>query len=56
MPPKQCLLLNGVFSLLIVIGAEAGAIIARSLGYEAMRKRFGDRLSVGLLGSQNAMM
>ena len=44
----------------IVIGAEAGAIIAfsiaRSLGYEAMKKRFGDRLSVGLLGSQNAMM
>ncbi|MCE5281050.1 MAG: TVP38/TMEM64 family protein [Deltaproteobacteria bacterium] len=43
----------------IVIGAEIGAIIAffiaRSLGYEAMRKRFGDRLSVGLLGSQNAM-
>jgi uncharacterized membrane protein YdjX (TVP38/TMEM64 family) len=43
----------------IVIGAEAGAIIAfyiaRALGYEAMRKRFGDRLSVGLLGSQNAM-
>ena len=27
----------------------------RSLGYEAMRKRFGDRLSLGLLGSQNAM-
>lgn len=46
-------------TLYIVIGAEAGAIIAffiaRSLGYEAMRKRFGDRLSVGLLGSQNAM-
>lgn len=44
----------------IVIGAEIGAIIAffiaRSLGYEAMRRRFGDRLSVGLLGSQNAMM
>jgi len=43
----------------IVIGAETGAIIAffiaRSLGYEAMEKRFGDRLSVGLLGSQNAM-
>lgn len=43
----------------IVIGAEIGAImaffIARSLGYEAMKKRFGNRLSVGLLGSQNAM-
>ena len=43
----------------VVIGAETGAIIAffiaRTLGYEAMRKRFGDRLSVGLLGSQNAM-
>jgi len=43
----------------IVIGAEIGALvafsIARSLGYEAMRRRFGDRFSVGLLGSQNAM-
>lgn len=43
----------------IVIGAEAGAMIAffiaRLLGYEAMQKRFGDRLSVGLLGSQNVM-
>lgn len=43
----------------IVIGAEIGAImaffIARSLGYEAMKERFGNRLSVGLLGSQNAM-
>lgn len=46
-------------TIYIVIGAEAGALIAffisRSLGYEVMRKRFGDRLSVGLLGSQNAM-
>lgn len=46
-------------TIYIVIGAEAGAIIAffiaRSLGYEAMRIRFGDRLSVGLLGSQNAL-
>lgn len=43
----------------IVIGAVAGAIIAffisRSLGYEAMQKRFGASLNVGLLGSQNAM-
>ncbi|MBW6486924.1 MAG: TVP38/TMEM64 family protein [Syntrophobacterales bacterium] len=46
-------------TIYIVIGAEAGAVIAffiaRSLGYEAMKKRFGNRLSVGLLGSQNAM-
>jgi uncharacterized membrane protein YdjX (TVP38/TMEM64 family) len=46
-------------TIYIVIGAEIGAIIAffiaRSLGYEVMEKRFGDRLSVGLLGSQNAM-
>jgi uncharacterized membrane protein YdjX (TVP38/TMEM64 family) len=43
----------------IVIGAELGAIIAffisRALGYEAMRRWFGDRLGVGILGSQNAM-
>jgi uncharacterized membrane protein YdjX (TVP38/TMEM64 family) len=43
----------------IVIGAVAGAIIAffisRSLGYEAMQKRFGKTLSIGLLGSQNAL-
>ncbi len=43
----------------IIIGAETGAVIAffiaRSLGYEAMKKRFGNRLSVGLLGSQNVM-
>jgi uncharacterized membrane protein YdjX (TVP38/TMEM64 family) len=43
----------------IVIGAEAGAIIAffisRSLGYEAMQERFGKTLSIGLLGSQNAL-
>lgn len=43
----------------IVIGAETGAIIAffiaRLLGYEAMKRRFGDRLSIGLFGSQNAM-
>lgn len=43
----------------IVIGAVAGAIIAffisRSLGYEAMQKRFGASLNVGLLGSQNAL-
>jgi uncharacterized membrane protein YdjX (TVP38/TMEM64 family) len=43
----------------IIIGAETGAVIAffiaRTLGYEAMKKRFGERLSVGLLGSQNAM-
>ncbi len=43
----------------IVIGAEAGAIIAffisRSLGYEAMQERFGKTISIGLLGSQNAL-
>lgn len=44
----------------IVIGAESGALIAftigRLLGYEVLRKWFGDRLSVGLFGSQNTLM
>ena len=44
----------------VVIGAEAGALvafaIARLLGREALSKWFGARLSLGLLGSQNALM
>lgn len=38
------------------IGAVAAFLIARFLGYEALHRRFGDRLSFGLAGSQNALM
>jgi uncharacterized membrane protein YdjX (TVP38/TMEM64 family) len=44
-------------TLYVVIGAELGAItafaIARFTGGETLRRWFGDRLEVGLLGSQN---
>ena len=44
----------------VLLGAEAGALaafgLARLFGYEALRRWFGDRLSIGLLGSQNALM
>lgn len=46
-------------TVITVIGAQAGAVIAfsvaRSLGAEAMRRRFGDKLTTGLAGSQNAL-
>ncbi len=45
----------------ILIGAEIGALvafaIARLLGYEVLKRWFGEeRLSLGLLGSQNTLM
>jgi uncharacterized membrane protein YdjX (TVP38/TMEM64 family) len=44
----------------VVIGAEIGALmafsIARLVGYEVLRKWLGDRLSLGHLTSQNALM
>ena len=44
----------------VLVGAEAGALIAfaiaRLVGYEALRRRFGVRLSLGLLGSQTMLM
>ena len=47
-------------TIYVILGAEAGALIAfsvaRLLGYEILRRRFGDRLSLGLLGSQNTLM
>ena len=47
-------------TLYVLVGAEIGALaafaIARWLGGETLRRWFGDRLSVGLLGSQNALM
>lgn len=46
-------------SLYVLIGAEVGALIAfglaRVLGHDTLRRWFGDRLEVGLLGSQNAL-
>ncbi len=47
-------------TLYIAIGSETGAliafIIARLVGYDVLRKWFGERLSLGLLGSQNTLM
>jgi uncharacterized membrane protein YdjX (TVP38/TMEM64 family) len=47
-------------TLYVLLGAEAGALaafgLARLLGYDVLRRWFGDRLSLGLLGSQNALM
>lgn len=44
----------------VLIGAELGALvafgIARLAGYGVLRKWFGSRLDLGLLGSQNALM
>jgi len=44
----------------VLIGAEIGALIAfavaRLVGYDILRRWFGDRLSFGLLGSQNTLM
>ena len=44
----------------VVVGAETGALvafaIARLLGYDVLRRWFGERLNMGLLGSQNALM
>ena len=46
-------------TLYILLGAEIGALaafgMARWLGGETLKRWFGDRLSVGLLGSQNAL-
>jgi len=47
-------------TLYIVIGAEIGALLAfsisRLLGYEAMQKRFGDRIKYKFLNSKNHLM
>jgi uncharacterized membrane protein YdjX (TVP38/TMEM64 family) len=51
---------HGWGTLYVLIGAEAGALaafgIARLAGYEALRAWLGERLSLGWLGSQNALM
>ena len=47
-------------TLYVLLGAEIGALaafgVARWLGGETLRRWFGERLSLGLLGSQNALM
>lgn len=47
-------------TLYVLLGAEIGALaafgIARLAGYEVLRRWFGERLSLGWLGSQNALM
>lgn len=44
----------------VLIGAEIGALaafsLARFLGYEMLHRWFGDKLSLGWLGSQNSLM
>lgn len=44
----------------VLVGAELGALlafgIARLVGYGVLRRWFGDRLDLGLLGSQSALM
>ena len=47
-------------AILVLLGAEAGALIAfalaRLLGREAVQRLLGERINVGLLGSQNVLM
>ena len=47
-------------TLYVLTGAELGALIAftlsRLMGYQVLRHWLGDRLEIGLLGSQNALM
>lgn len=47
-------------TLYVAAGSEIGAMaafgLARLLGHDVLRKWFGDRLSMGLIGSQRALM
>jgi len=47
-------------TLYVLLGAEAGALaafgIARLVGHDVVHRCFGDRLSVGMFGSQTALM
>ncbi|MFT5934423.1 MAG: putative membrane protein YdjX (TVP38/TMEM64 family) [Hydrogenophaga sp.] len=51
---------HGWGTLYVLLGAEAGAVaafaISRFVGFETVHRWFGSRLSVGLVGSQNALM
>lgn len=46
-------------TLYVLVGAEGGALaafaLARVLGHAALKRWFGERLKVGLIGSQNAL-
>ncbi|MDH3700659.1 MAG: VTT domain-containing protein [Alphaproteobacteria bacterium] len=46
-------------TIYVLLGAEAGALaafgVARLVGYDVLQRWFGDRLSLGLLGSQNTL-
>lgn len=51
---------HGWGTLYVLVGAEVGALaafgLARMLGHAALRRWFGERLEMGLIGSQNALM
>ena len=51
---------HGWGTLYVLLGAEIGALaafgISRLVGYEVLRNWLGERLSLGWLGSQNALM
>lgn len=51
---------HGWGTVYVLLGAEAGAVaafaLARFVGYETVHRWFGGRLSIGLIGSQNALM
>lgn len=51
---------HGWGALYVLLGAEAGALaafgVARLVGFDTVHRWFGERLSVGLIGSQNALM
>lgn len=51
---------HGWGTLYVMLGAGAGAMaafgVARFVGHQAVHRWFGSRLSVGLAGSQNALM
>jgi len=50
---------HGWGTLYVLLGAEAGALaafsLARFVGHKVVHHWFGDRLSIGLVGSQNAL-
>lgn len=50
---------HGWGALYVLVGAQLGAMIcfglARSLGYDVIHRWFGDKLNVGLLGSQRVL-
>lgn len=47
-------------TIYVLVGAELGALLAfalaRMLGYEILHRWFGERVSMGLFGSQNTLM